>query len=152
MFVCVSAGSLLSKAEQRVHTTDHSITAHFPAHYQQQGRMGAYNEGPCLGPVMGEHSPDSVPPSSAPFLPPPPCYTNIYPQRFVILYVLSLLLSSHYPSPTFSSSCLFHTHLVCLPFSSLLMSFHCVCLLQQQDSTHLSLLLCLLCFCALPRY
>lgn len=56
MHVCVC---MCVANQSREHKTDHSVTAHFPAHYQQQGLMGAHNEGPCLGQVKGEHSPNS---------------------------------------------------------------------------------------------
>ena len=77
--VCLQA--VCGAEQSRERKTDRSVTAHFPAHYRQQGLMGAYNEGPCLGLVKGEHSPNSRHPSSAPFrLPnlPSSCYTLLY--------------------------------------------------------------------------
>lgn len=64
VWVCIS---MLSVEQSREHKTDHTVTAHFPAHYQQQGLMGAYNEGPWLGQVTGEHSPNPTHPSFASF-------------------------------------------------------------------------------------
>lgn len=116
--VCLQA--VCGAEQSRERKTDRSVTAHFPAHYRQQGLMGAYNEGPCLGLVKGEHSPNSTHPSSAPFRPPPSLlllYATVYPQRLVILPVPLLLLSaaSHPPplSHLFASSSLSFLH----PFS-----------------------------------
>lgn len=92
--------------QSREHKTDHSVTAHFPAHYQQQDLMGPDNERPCLGQVTGEHSPNSMHPSfflSFPFflrsrnLQTFP--TTVNPPRAVIVSVLLFLSSSCLPSP-----------------------------------------------------
>lgn len=60
----------------KVHKTDHCITAYFLVHYRQQGLTGAYNEGPCLGLVMGEHCTNSTHPSSSSICPSFPPLTS----------------------------------------------------------------------------
>lgn len=94
-----------------MHKTDHSVTAYFPAHYRQQVLMGACNEGPCLGQVMGEYSPNSYasifrsispshPPFSQTFPLLPVLYATVHPQRLVILSVYLFLLSVMLPLPS----------------------------------------------------
>lgn len=76
--------------------------------------MGAYNEGPCLGQVMGEYSPNSYasifcsispsyPPFSQTFPLLPLLYATVHPQRLVILSVYLFLLSVMFPLPSFTA-------------------------------------------------
>ena len=99
--VCLQA--VCGAEQSRERKTDRSVTAHFPAHYRQQGLMGAYNEGPCLGLVKGEHSPNSTHPSSA-LSPLSSCYTLLYIPRG-LWSCLSPCFASHPP---------LLSHLVCL--------------------------------------
>lgn len=72
------------------HKTDHSVTAHFPAHYRQQVLMGDYNEGPCLGRVMGEYSPNSYASIFCSISPSYPLFpSNIPPPSPAIYYCTS---------------------------------------------------------------
>lgn len=78
--------------------------------------MGAYNEGPCLGQVTVEHSPNSTHPSFAPFAPPPPSFP-LFSQS---LHPLSLLYATVYPQRSSDPVC----PLAPLPALSLLSSLH----------------------------
>lgn len=155
---CVLAAVCLEQS--RVHKTDHSVTAHFPAHYRQQVLMGAYNEGPCLGQVMGEYSPNSyasifrsISPSDPSFSQTfpllPVLYATVHPQRHVILSVYLFPLSVMLPLPSSTAPHLpplsplpspGPRHLVCLLLSWLTANFLSFWLRHQHDWPNLCFL------------
>lgn len=122
--------------------------------------MGAYNEGPCLGQVMGEYSPNSYasifrsispsyPPFSQTFPLLPLLYATVHPQRLVILSVYLFLLSVMFPLPSFTAPHLpplsplpspSPRHLVCLLLSWLTANFLSFWLRHQHDWPNLCFL------------
>lgn len=121
--------STLSVEQSREHKTDHTVTAHFPAHYQQQGLMGAYNEGPCLGQVTVEHSPNSTHPSFSPFPSPFPHSLNIQPPSPLLYATLYPQRSSDPVCPPAPPFCPF--------FILLSASLHCLSPLSKSPAPRL---------------